>query len=129
MSIQRIRLSKARRRLNRRQSRSGPSRRRARRRRKGGGPRRHDRLRRRSSGPKRRQDGYPRYCTALIVFVLILFKKLIRRITEILQKQNTFMVRTLSWLRILERKLWSQFIIYPRSQVIIYSVIAVTLVC
>jgi TIR domain len=48
-------------------------------------------------------------------------QRLIRQISEILQKQNTFMVRTLTWLRTLEHKL--------RSQFIIYIVIAVTLVC
>jgi hypothetical protein len=48
-------------------------------------------------------------------------QRLIRQISEILQKQNTFMIRTLTWLRALERKL--------RSQFIIYIVIAVTLVC
>ena len=48
-------------------------------------------------------------------------QRLIRQIFEPLQKQNTFMVRTtLAWLRTLERK--------PRSQFIIYIVIAVTLV-
>jgi hypothetical protein len=48
-------------------------------------------------------------------------QRLIRQISEILQKQSTFLVRTLTWLRTRERKL--------RSQFIIYIVIAVTLVC
>ena len=46
----------------------------------------------------------------------------LRQIFEILQKQNTFMVRTtLTWLRTIKCKLQSQFIIY--------IVVAVTLVC
>jgi hypothetical protein len=48
-------------------------------------------------------------------------QRLIRQISEILQKQNTFMIRTLTWLRALERKL--------RSKFIIYIVISVTFVC
>jgi hypothetical protein len=46
---------------------------------------------------------------------------LIRRVSEILQTQNTFIVRLLTWLSTLKRKL--------RSQLPIYIVIFVTLVC